>query len=169
MKEALKKESQPSPKSPDWAGVLIDKVASSRKIQLFLIVLALALVVALGIRIYTNLKGPEGSSANQAVLTVATTRAQVKDFHQHLKLTGTIWAKDPLTVGSEIGGLKINTILVDEGDFVKKGQVLATLNASLLNAQLEREKARLSRANANLEKTIQPNRPMDLADRKSVV
>lgn len=165
MKEALKNESQndtkPAPK--DWAGVVIEKIAASKKLQVALVLFVAVLLIALGLRIYNNLKGPEGTAKNQAVLTVSVVEASQMKLNRHLKLTGTIWAKDPLTVGSEIGGLKIETIKVEEGDFVKKGQVLATLNSNLLKAQLEREKARQIRAQANLEKTIQPNRPMDIA------
>lgn len=165
MKEALKKETEPGTKSKsnDLAGVVIDKVSASKKLQLLLIAIGVALVVALGVRIYTNLKGPEGTSVNQAVLTVATGKAKITSFEQHLKITGTIWAKDPLTIGPEVGGLRVNSIKVDEGDFVKRGQVLATLNSTILKAQLERETANYKRAKANLDKTIQPNRPMDIA------
>ena len=147
----------------DWAGVIIDKIAGSPGLKIALIVIAVAAVVAVGIRIYTNLKGPETTAVNQAVLTVGTEKAAIRPFSEHLKVSGTIWARDHLTVGAEIGGLKVDSIKAEEGDFVKEGQVLATLNASILKAQLSGEEARLARARANLDKTIQPNRPMDIA------
>ncbi|HMO24021.1 MAG TPA: biotin/lipoyl-binding protein, partial [Candidatus Melainabacteria bacterium] len=150
-------------KQQDWAGVIIDKIAGSPGLKLTLIVVAVAAVVAVGIRIYTNLKGPETTAVNQAVLTVGTEKAAIRPFSEHLKVSGTIWARDHLTVGAEIGGLKVDSIKAEEGDFVKEGQVLATLNSSILRAQLSGEEARLTRARANLDKTIQPNRPMDIA------
>lgn len=165
MKEALKKDelSDTKPATTDWAEIIINKVSSSPLLKFTLIAVCVLLVVALGVRIYTNLKGPEETSVNQAVLTVAVEEAQLKELNRHLKLTGTVWARDPLTVGAEIGGLRVDSIKVDEGDFVHRNQVLATLNSSVLKAQLDRELAREKRAQANLDKTIQPNRPMDIA------
>jgi RND family efflux transporter, MFP subunit len=109
------------------------------------------------------------SSADQAVLTVAVEPVAITKLHRHLKVNGTVSAWDPLTIGSEIGGLRIATVPVEEGDVVSKGQVLATLNASLLQAQLEKEQALLERARVNVEKQRQPNRPMDLARLKAAV
>lgn len=167
MKEAfkneVKSEAGTKPAKTDIGGMIIDKIITDARVRWALVALVVVACIALGIRIYSTLKGPEGTAVNQAVLTVATENAKITPFEQHLKITGTIWARDHLTVGAEIGGLKVDAIKVDEGDFVTKGQLLVSLNSSLLEAQLDREQARLSRARANLDKTIQPNRPMDIA------
>ncbi|MGD9682647.1 MAG: efflux RND transporter periplasmic adaptor subunit [Candidatus Obscuribacterales bacterium] len=153
----------------DWLGRLVENLMTSRKWQLGLIVVIVAACVALGIRIYSNLKGPEGEGTAQAVLTVSVEPAQVRALERHLKVTGSISARDPLTVGAETGGLRVETVNAEEGDFVYKGQVLATLNSSLLEAELAREEAHLAGARASLDKTIQPNRPMDIARLKFAV
>lgn len=129
-----------------------------------------AFVVALlGFRIFQNFSKPIKDDGDQAVLTVAVEPVAMKSIHRTLKLSGTVWAWDPLTVGSEVGGLRIESVNVEEGDIVKKGDVLARLNSAVIGAQLQREKARLKRTLINLEKTKQPNRPMDINRIKAIV
>ena len=127
-----------------------------------IIVTALILIFG-GFRIAANLIKAPKESTDKAVLTVSTSQAIPRKIHRHVKVTGTIWAWDPLTIGSEIGGLRIETVPVEEGDIVQKGQVLATLNSALIRADLEQKRAQLNHATINLEKTKQPNRPMDIA------
>lgn len=133
------------------------------------IVVTLLACTALGIRIYQNFSKPIKDDGDHAVLTVTVEDASQKAIHQTLKLAGTVWAWDPLTIGAEVGGLRIDNVTVEEGDIVKKGQVLATLNSSVIRAQLEKERARLQRARINLQKTKQPNRPMDINRIKAIV
>lgn len=101
-------------------------------------------------------------TASPAVVTVTKAVAQIKSVEDDLSVTGSVWAWDPLAIGSEVSGLRITDIKVEEGDQVRKGQVLATLNSALLRAQLEQAKARLQSSHANLGKAIQPYRPEDI-------
>lgn len=103
------------------------------------------------------------ASADQAVLSVKLVPAALKPFSRKVLVSGTVMSWDPISVGSEVGGLKVDSVRVDEGQTVKRGQVLATLSSAILQAQLDRENARLVGANASLSKSIQPNRPEDLA------
>ncbi len=137
--------------------------------KLISIVVSLAIVTALGIRIYQNFSKPIKDDGDKAVLTVTVETVGIKAVHRTLKLAGTVFAWDPLTIGAEAGGLRIDHVNVEEGDLVKKGQVLATLNSSVIRAQLERERAKLKRALINLEKTKQPNRPMDINRIKAIL
>ncbi len=150
----------PGGASPSWY---------TNKWVLVSIVASVILVGWLGMRIWQNVFKPIKSDVDQAVLTVMVQPAQRMQIHRHLKLSGSVWAWDPLTIGAEIGGLRIAAVNVEEGDVVKKGQVLATLNSSVIKAQLERQQARLNRAEISLEKTKQPNRPMDINRLKAVV
>lgn len=97
-----------------------------------------------------------------AVLTVSTAKAELKNTNRRLALNGSVSAWDPLAIGAEVPGLRIDSMLVEEGDQVRQGQVLATLNSSILRAQLEQQKARLEADQAVHKKAIQPNRPEDL-------
>ncbi len=103
------------------------------------------------------------------VVTVAATRVVYRDLPHELVVTGTISAVDPLAVGSEINGLRVETIDVEEGDYVQKGQVLAHLNSSILEAQIAQAQARYDSSQAQVSKAIQPNRPQDIAGLKSAV
>lgn len=102
------------------------------------------------------------AAASPAVVTVTKAVSQIKSVEDSLGVTGSVWAWDPLAIGSEVSGLRITSVNVEEGDYVRKGQVLATLNSALLRAQLNQAKARLQSSHANLGKAIQPNRPEDI-------
>src|SRR5262249_1410668 len=51
----------------------------------------------------------------------------------------------------------------------KKGQVLATLNSSVLRAQLDQARARFASSRTNLKKAIQPNRFEDIESFKAAL
>lgn len=130
------------------------------------IVLGSVVVVAVAMTIgATQLLGarkPVEQPAHKPVLTVSVTEASLKPIEKTLSVHGTISAWDPVSVGATTSGLEVKQILADEGDLVKKGQVLAVLDSSTLRAQLDSEKARLASSLANVGKSIQPNRQEDL-------
>ena len=107
--------------------------------------------------------------APEPVITVTTEKVAPHLMKGVVQVNGTVWAWDPLTIGSEVNGLRIESIYVDEGSKVRKGQVLARLNSSILNAQLAEEKAKLAAQEATLKRTIQPNRPEDLISLQALV
>lgn len=96
------------------------------------------------------------------VATVTVLPARMAPVPDVLELTGSISATDPLSVGSSAGGLVITQVNAEEGDYVRKGQVLATLDSSVLRAQLAAAEARLQGAGASVIKATQPNRPEDI-------
>src|ERR1700722_19081877 len=100
--------------------------------------------------------------AHAPVLTVTASLPTMKPLAQELSVNGTISAWDPISVGATTGGLEVKAIEVEEGALVKKGQVLARLDSSQLQAQLDSEKARLASGVASVSKSIQPNRPEDI-------
>lgn len=138
-------------------------------LKLWIISAAVILVIAVAVAGFLVLNSRSKKPIDTAVLTVAVAPAHMAMIQRKLPVTGTIWAWDPLAIGAEVGGLKIDSILVDEGHTVQKGQVLATLNSSVLRAALEREQARVKRASANYEKSKQPNRPQDIAGLKAAL
>ncbi|MBU6450207.1 MAG: efflux RND transporter periplasmic adaptor subunit [Cyanobacteria bacterium REEB67] len=103
-----------------------------------------------------------GKGATRPVLTVELTPVKSASFERKLLVSGTVAAWDPVQVGSEINGLKVESIAVDDGAHVKEGQVMAALNGAILRAQLAQQQARLASARASLVKAIQPNRPEDI-------
>jgi HlyD family secretion protein len=135
--------------------------------SIFIIVSAVIVLVAIliGTYLYNNKPWVPHDAALKAAppaVTVTTAKAQKQLVDDDLVVTGSVSAWDPLSVGSEVGGLRINSVNVEEGDRVKKGQVLVTLNSALLRTQLEQAQARLSSNEANLKKAIQPIRSEDI-------
>jgi HlyD family secretion protein len=125
--------------------------------------LALLLVIAAVVGATFFKKSPEPVTKTKIpVLTVTAEKAALRAMPRIVKVNGTIWPWDPLTIGSQVSGLSIQAILVDEGQTVKKGQVLARLDSSVLQAQLDQERARLDVNKAALSKSIQPNRVEDI-------
>jgi HlyD family secretion protein len=104
-----------------------------------------------------------------AVLTVAVEPATVKPLPRKLDMTGSVAAWDPLPVMPAAQGLRITQVLVEEGDQVSKGQLLAQLDDETLRAQLAAAQARAASANAQLAKIRNPNRRQDLATAQAAV
>lgn len=82
--------------------------------------------------------------------TVSTVTAAKRDIISRVTVTGSIVAREEVLVSPEIENLRIVEILVEEGDRVEKGQVLARLSRDTLQAELARLEAAQSRLNAGI-------------------
>lgn len=78
-----------------------------------------------------------------------TQQAQEGDLTVIVTATGTLAATNSVDVGSELSGTA-KTVRVDFNDVVKKGQILAELDTSKLEAQLTQAKAALEAAKAKV-------------------
>ncbi len=78
-----------------------------------------------------------------------TETVQRGDIRVAISATGTLSAISTVTVGSQVSG-QITDVLVDFNDSVKKGQVLATIDASTYQAQIEQGSAQIASAQASL-------------------
>lgn len=87
----------------------------------------------------------------QSALTAALTPVQEEVRAQRLSVSGNVMPWQEAVVGLEVGGHRITKVLVNVGDKVRKGQVLATLSTASLNAELLAASASLAEARANLE------------------
>jgi len=79
---------------------------------------------------------------------VTVVQAATRDFVDRLFVSGTLVARDEAMVGVQIDGLRIVELLADDGDLVTKGQVLARLDRSQLDALLAQNDAAIARADA---------------------
>lgn len=77
----------------------------------------------------------------QPAMSVTIAPVQTTSVARTLNVTGTVAARDLIPVLSETTGLQIRQILVDEGDVVNKGQVIAVLDNSVLQAQINEARA----------------------------
>lgn len=83
-------------------------------------------------------------------LTVSAATVQLTSLPRRVDATGTIAAWQEVPVGAETGGLEAVQVLVDEGSYVRQGQLLVKLNDTLLRAQLAQQQATVASAQATL-------------------
>jgi RND family efflux transporter MFP subunit len=91
-------------------------------------------------------QAPGSTDPFAAVVTVA--RVAPADFTETVLASGSLVAREEILVGPEVEGLRITEVLADEGQRVKKGEVLARLVADTLDAQLAQNDAALARTAA---------------------
>ncbi|MNM33063.1 Multidrug resistance protein MdtA precursor [compost metagenome] len=92
---------------------------------------------------------PTSSPAAPPALTVNSIFAVAQQWPQTLNAVGTITAWQEVVIGAEIGGQRLSRLLVDIGDQVKQGQLLAQLSPGTLEADLNAGRAALQEAEVN--------------------
>ncbi|MEN6671076.1 efflux RND transporter periplasmic adaptor subunit [Psychrobacter sp. B38] len=90
------------------------------------------------------------ASAEPAVLSVETVMPNQEDIGASLSADGTINAKDTANVSAKVTGVAIEQILVEEGDRVKAGQVLAVFDTDAMEQQVLQAEADVAEAEATL-------------------
>ncbi|HEY9622371.1 MAG TPA: efflux RND transporter periplasmic adaptor subunit [Crinalium sp.] len=75
---------------------------------------------------------------------------------------GTVEPERVINVSPKTAGV-LKRLLVDEGDWVSQGQVMAYMDDSNLQGQLTQAQGQLAAANANLEKMLAGNRSQEIA------
>ena len=89
------------------------------------------------------------SNGKQKFVTEKITRGDIKST---VSSTGTVNAVTTVQVGTQVSGT-IQKLFVDYNSPVKKGQLLAQIDPSILEAQVGQSRANLFSAKANLEKS----------------
>jgi RND family efflux transporter MFP subunit len=84
----------------------------------------------------------------KAALTVTTIKPQHSNMDKTLSANGNIAAWQEASIGAEVNGLPIREVLVNLGDSVKKGQVLARFSTTTIDADLAQAQANLAEAKA---------------------
>lgn len=92
--------------------------------------------------------GRGGGGQKQPVEVIALVR---RDLTEHLRVVGSLAANETATIRPEMGGL-IRSIHFEEGQRVKKGDLLAKIDDAELQAQLAQNKSRHELARLNLER-----------------
>src|SRR6185503_19829486 len=112
-----------------------------KKLILIIIVLAVAGGGAAAYYMRKSTKEPE-------VRTAPITRG---DFLDSVQATGTLEAVTTVQVGTQVGGI-VQELYADFNDIVKKGQVIARLDPTILDTQIEQQRANVTRSEADLER-----------------
>ena len=73
------------------------------------------------------------------------------DVVERVQATGTLEAVTTVDVGTQVSGV-VQELYADFNDIVRKGQVIARLDPSILQVQIESQQANVIRAEADLER-----------------
>jgi HlyD family secretion protein len=111
--------------------------------KLITILLVLIAVGAGGAAYYMRDTRPEPT-----VTTMPVTRGDIADV---VPATGTLEAVTTVDVGTQVSGL-VQDMYADFNSIVKKGQIIARLDPSLIQTQIEQRTASVIRAEADLER-----------------
>lgn len=90
---------------------------------------------------------------SDATLTVNTGKVEPSPFTRYLSLNGTISAWQEVIIAPEVGGYRVEEVLVDIGDQVTKGQELVRLSSALLESDRASRLATLKQREAQAENT----------------
>lgn len=98
-------------------------------------------------------------AVSKPALTVATTTLQAAQWNQSLAANGSVVAWQEAVIGAEVSGVRIAEVKAGVGDWVEKGQLLASLqidaaqaNETETQALLQESEALLAEAIANAER-----------------
>jgi RND family efflux transporter MFP subunit len=94
---------------------------------------------------------PGGAKAEQKAVTVKTTDAAECVFNHYIDVQGTVDGDQNIAVSPQMAGI-VTAVYVKEGTPVKKGQVLAELDAQVLKQSLEEVNTQLALATSIFQK-----------------
>lgn len=92
----------------------------------------------------------DAATTEQAVLSVETVTPSQDNIGNTLSADGTIGAKDIANVSAKVNGVAIERILVEEGQRVKAGQILAVFDTDAMEQQVLQAEADVAEAEATL-------------------
>ena len=116
-----------------------------------LVLIALAAAVAVAVVVFSTGKGdkaPATSAAPKPALTVAVAQPTQTSLPLSLSANGNIVAWQEAVIGSESNGLRLTQVLVNVGDTVKAGQLLARFSGDSVQADVAQARASLVEAQA---------------------
>ncbi len=117
----------------------------ARRLRQSLFWIGVGVLIVAGVMLFLRSREPEAP----AYVTQAVTRG---DITSTVSATGTLAPTNKVDVGSELSGI-VKTVDVDFDDRVTKGQVLAKLDTTKLETQIQQSEALLAAARAKLAQT----------------
>ncbi len=110
-----------------------------------------AVAAAVGVRYSRAVAAKAAATPQAAVPTVSVTRAGRSNLPATVQIIGTIAARYDMPIGVEGDGGRVAAIYVEAGDRVKRGQLLARLDDSVIAPQVRNLEAALEQARAESE------------------
>ena len=124
-----------------------------KKSHFVLIALIIAALIFLGLKLNQNQPAAtakeEAQNTAKAALTVDLVRPARNTIAHTVAANGSISPWQEAVIGSEVNGLMLTQVLVNVGDSVKQGQLLAQFSASTITADIAQAQANLAEAKAN--------------------
>ena len=111
--------------------------------KLILVIVVLA-AIGVGAGAYYMNRAPKDPEVKTAQITRG-------DIVEVVPATGTLEAVTTVQVGTQVGGI-IQELYADFNDIVKKGQIIARIDPTLVQTQIEQQRANVTRAEADLER-----------------
>ncbi len=143
---------------------------TNKKKMAIVLAIVITLTGVVGYRIYQNIAASKARAGNMQAKAATVQVAQVgrKDIIPKVEYSGSlepVWSAD---VSAKVDG-RVNTLTVSEGDLVKKGTVIATLDTSELAAQVLQAQGNLIAAQSGLEQAeLDFNRYAVLAEKGAI-
>ncbi len=117
-------------------------MAKKKRNNLLIWILVIAVVALVVIAAIFNRQKPQGTK-------VTAEEAELRTITEIVAASGKIFPQTEVKISSDVSG-EIVQLLVEEGDSVKVGQLLAKIDPEAIQSQVERGKAQLNSARAQL-------------------
>ena len=141
-----------------------------KKSHFILIAFVIAALVFLGFKLLQDKPSTENDVIEKAAqvktaLTVDLVKPTRSTIKQTITANGSIFPWQEAVIGSESNGLMLNQVLVNIGDNVKRGQLLAQFSTATIAADIAQAQANLAEAKASaLEATGNASRARSIQD-----
>lgn len=99
----------------------------------------------------STLESELNASAKEEVVKVKVTELATQKFEHFIEVTGKVEAELDVDVSPESAGV-IKAVMVEEGDWINKGDLMAKLNTDMLQSSVEEMEVQLDLANTNYER-----------------
>lgn len=135
----------------------MDSIRNRKVLKLALVsVVPASLIAAAAACAVTNEPG-NAAAAETALMEVGVPvviveKAAERPISQTVFATGSLIAREEVLAGAQVQseGIRLNAILVEVGDYVEKGQGMATLDRAVLLARIDQQNAEVTKAEAGI-------------------
>jgi RND family efflux transporter MFP subunit len=131
-----------------------DSGSTPRRVLWVAAIIGVAIVALLAFRLTQALTAKKSVSNKTPVPTVSVTQVGVSTVPTTIEIIGTINARYDMPIGVDGDGGRVAAIYVEAGDHVKRGQLLARLDVSVLTPQVTNLQAALEQARAEADLAV---------------
>jgi RND family efflux transporter MFP subunit len=131
-----------------------DSGSTPRRVLWVAAIIGVAIVALLAFRLTQALTAKKSVSNKTPVPTVSVTQVGVSTVPTTIEIIGTINARYDMPIGVDGDGGRVAAIYVEAGDHVKRGQLLARLDVSVLTPQVTNLHAALEQARAEADLAV---------------